>query len=341
MENFKMTNQIFEAVGKNVDQNFKIDDSNIKVVSAMVAWINRDEEELNKHFEGSIDKGWCLIGTVGTGKTVLMKVLNANLIYSKSFLVYKMQSIWEPAFGYAQKGHEALYRYFTGHWFFDELGLVEKETVTYFGNKLNVSATIIQDRHKSFIEKQLLSHFTTNMSLAQVGETYGDMVLSRLKQMCNVVAVLSHDRRLNATTPTIDPKKEVDNSVIGLQNLRKLIEACFQDYLKTGEINAEVSIDVRSYYFKRLEEDGKVSFDNSMKWQIFEQSEPILEKELSDFEEEQKKGQTFSKFEMRDIIPNYWRERQRVIARSLSLEFAFLQLESNEVTQIYNFEGHE
>ena len=73
----------------------------------------------------------------------------------------------------------------------DDLGS-EKKNVNYFGTNINVMQTIIEERYSN----NLLTHFTTNFTMDEVEEMYGDRVRSRLHQMTNIIEYVDIDHRM-------------------------------------------------------------------------------------------------------------------------------------------------
>lgn len=147
------------------------------------------------------NKGYVLFGNPGVGKTFAMneeaktqkigwghpalpsvysdlKDLSAKYIFSKCELM----------------GSSYLTQFAEDHdMWLDDLGFEPTECVSY-GTKFIPMQDLIFYRHKIFPRKK--TNFTTNYSLDQLGEKYGPAIISRLKEMCNLIIVTGEDRRL-------------------------------------------------------------------------------------------------------------------------------------------------
>lgn len=65
-----------------------------------------------------------------------------------------------------------------------------------YAPKRNVMAEIIQNRYEKWIsDKRFKTHFTTNLTPHLIQDVYGDLVRSRLREMCNVIKFNSEDKR--------------------------------------------------------------------------------------------------------------------------------------------------
>ena len=66
---------------------------------------------------------------------------------------------------------------------FDDLGT--EDEVKHYGTQTNVLGQIILMRYELFQGRQVLTHFTSNLTAVQIEKYYGDRVRSRLREMCN------------------------------------------------------------------------------------------------------------------------------------------------------------
>lgn len=155
----------------------------------------------------SSKKGILLAGPIGCGKTTLMNVFSLNQKSS-----YKVVSCRNVGFEYSTKGIEAIEQHIANiesgtNIFgqkiigkcFDDLG-AENPNIKRFGNEINVMEEIFLSRYdKINSSNYAVTHCTTNLTLAEIKELYGDRVLSRFKEMFNLIAfnIDSPDRRFN------------------------------------------------------------------------------------------------------------------------------------------------
>jgi energy-coupling factor transporter ATP-binding protein EcfA2 len=186
------------GVACQVVSGFEVDEFNRELTRLLFSYATRDAYFSEQGY--SLDKGLLLYGNVGSGKTGQMKVLQRvfNLMQSPFAFAYTTVSAVADAFGdYGQR-----------NWMFDELGRLDRETVAYFGNRVNVAESLIQNRYE-FFSRGYLSHFTTNLSLQEMQQSYDERVWSRLTEMCNLVKATAPDRRENAKPRALHPDKAV------------------------------------------------------------------------------------------------------------------------------------
>lgn len=144
---------------------------NLNPVSAVCEYFAEDPN-FEKEW-GSLRKSILLFGTVGCGKSSLMKLLQMNP--RKDYILINCHQV---AAKYSEKGIEGIRPYFSGEkvYCFDDLGIEPEKQ--YMGNKLNVLEYIMSacyDRHLPF-------HITTNFTVPQLEEKYGNRMRSRLRE---------------------------------------------------------------------------------------------------------------------------------------------------------------
>jgi hypothetical protein len=198
------------ADGKKV---FQVDDMNRDFLKAMCYYFtgNPKFEKLCSpdgaggmiHHNWKLHKGIMLIGDLGAGKTVLMKLFARN-----KRQCYDVMNCIDISFEFARNGDEAIqtlgkvhryqprdpnYFYHTEMGIcFDDLGTEEEKQ--HFGNKSNVMAEVILKRYAAGLKFDM-THITTNLTADALKETYGPRVWSRMMEMFNVVELRGTDRR--------------------------------------------------------------------------------------------------------------------------------------------------
>ena len=195
-----------------VDQNFKsydIDDENRETITDLLLYFGgkKEFEKSERINTPSLDKGILLVGNIGSGKTTLMRIMKELRITS---IPFQSKSCREIAQLYVLNGIEAIQNYglkavkFQNgkckmrHILFDDLGT--ESNMSFYGNKLNVMEEVLMDRYNHFINHGLITHITTNLSLDEIKDTYGDRLESRIHEMFNIVPLgatkESTDRRI-------------------------------------------------------------------------------------------------------------------------------------------------
>lgn len=151
----------------------------------------------------SLGKGILLGGTVGNGKTTLMRLFCSN-----QRQVFMIKSAAEVANKWLTGGEEAIidcyepkllpvndadnfYHSFAGLCL-DDCGT--EDVKNHFGNRVNVIGQIIEARYFKNATGPFF-HVTTNLNADQMKEFYGPRVMSRLREIMNVIELKGEDRR--------------------------------------------------------------------------------------------------------------------------------------------------
>lgn len=146
-------------------------------------------------------KGNGYFGNVGVGKTYLMR----NDYEEKEPRGLKR---WYTSLDLAalaqQHGLEALLdKVNCTHLYIDDIGR-EKSTVTSFGTSINVIENLIAARyefvrHKSDwlpIDGYYTTNFSTNLSVNELNERYGEYIVDRLLEMCEFKFMKGESKRI-------------------------------------------------------------------------------------------------------------------------------------------------
>jgi DNA replication protein DnaC len=191
---------------KNTDKTFVIDEKSKELLRFICLYFAADKMFLEEtvldsnllksvNNAASIKKGIILAGNCGTGKTLIMK--SAQKIYNyfpdNSFkFATTSQVVTDYNKPNDKGGDEAITRYKNGDWCFDDFG--SEEMGSHFG-KIEVMKEIILRRYEMFINYGNKTYLTTNLSPQMIEERYGERVMSRLKEMCNIKIITGNDRR--------------------------------------------------------------------------------------------------------------------------------------------------
>jgi DNA replication protein DnaC len=187
---------------------FLIDENNRAAFDLLCLYFAEDQNFFRLAGEMQIqnpglNKGILLCGNPGTGKTRIMTVFARN--QRQSFGMYSAQKI---ANDFAKDGEsiiedfsevfknpindaEAFFQPLRGICL-DDIG--SEELKNHFGNKRNVIGDIIERRYSNGVFGPLL-HATTNFSAGELEKFFGLRVLSRMREIFNLVVLSGPDRR--------------------------------------------------------------------------------------------------------------------------------------------------
>ncbi len=267
----------FQIASKEILDNYIIDESNESEIEALIMYFYGDEqfEEFNSVF--SLDKSILLMGNVGTGKTMLMRIFQ-RLLMLKSETTFACRHIREIANMYIEDGAGVLNTWDGKDLFIDELGLTEKENVKRWGNNANIVSEIIMHRYDKFVYDGVKTHFCTNLTEQQLASEYDPRVWSRIKEMCNIIPLTGTDRR-NIAKPN---KKKIEQLPVQisqsemnkkfLENIIKHQEDCIENkkYVPIGVDNGLAFI-----YYDFLIKCG-VEFSNEDKTRLYNEAMKVL-----------------------------------------------------------------
>lgn len=218
---------ILQASAKRWVPELIVDPENEPALRSILAW-----SCAHPTYEGDPGKGLLLIGHKGSGKTLLMRALGMCLSEELRFQVHNTRKVTS---GYNTEGDAGIRSYTApGNVLFDDLG--DERMGQHYGDKVEVMSLIIQDRYELFVDRGIMTHFTTNLSASEIRERYGDRVYSRLKHMVNIIQVGAEveavDRRTNAPAPVRKVVEVIERipasqeaAAEGLRKAREVIKA--------------------------------------------------------------------------------------------------------------------
>jgi DNA replication protein DnaC len=191
--------------GKEIfGKTFLIDPLDYEVIFKILIYTIKDEKNARKH-KIDLNKGILLSGPIGCGKTSLMRLINfVNPKHDK----YMIKSCREVSYDFISHGYQVLHNYSYQSfktienmkvpkvWCFDDLGT--ENNLKYYGNECNVMAEILLSRYDLFIQKDMLTHLTTNLTAQEIENLYGNRVRSRMREMFNLLSfdAGSKDKRI-------------------------------------------------------------------------------------------------------------------------------------------------
>jgi DNA replication protein DnaC len=204
---------------KELKEEFIVDDENKATVAAFVAYFTGNKEAMSQH---NVDyrKGIIIFGNPGSGKSILFRILR-DCLESDKVVQVEEREVKERQFFqktsfltcehmaklYMAKGEVELHKFgqkavvningdtHCHHACFDDLGA--EEVRNNYGNIKEVMVDLINERYDLFLQYGLKTHFTTNLNPDQIEKRYSTRVRSRLKQMCNVLALGTNEEYLD------------------------------------------------------------------------------------------------------------------------------------------------
>jgi len=170
------------------------DSSNKQALDNLTRYFIRDPS-----FDGVLDKGVCLFGDVGRGKTFIMEVFSQfAMTYDlpTAFFLIDMKSISREA---QEQGAKIVASHTQGIKSYDDVGFEEK--ANNFGNKICVFTELINIAYNKFVKSGKVCHVTTNLALLDsfglgtFQQHYGARVTDRCKEMFNFIYLGGDSKR--------------------------------------------------------------------------------------------------------------------------------------------------
>ena len=199
--------QVVDAIGKDRNAKFQIDDENRFTYENMIRWVHGDPEmkcldpETKKIIPGRLTAGIFIGGKTGSGKSWALEIMSAYcLIDNVQITVGETQR----CLYWGNVRTDVICDEYTTDGSFDrfkkmsiigiqDLGAEPGESL-YMGNRVSVMRQILEYRG-DFTDKMTLITSNLPMNHKALAERYGDRVTSRLNEMCNYFEILGKDRR--------------------------------------------------------------------------------------------------------------------------------------------------
>ncbi|MCM4156147.1 ATPase [Gramella sp. AN32] len=172
-----------EAKGKILfGQHFKIFEEDKDILFKLSNYFIKDYINCEK-LRIDPDKGILLTGPVGCGKTSLMKLMRYLVPHQRSYVVMPCRNI---VFAFNHLGYKTIEDYGDeGFFCFDDMGI--EPIGRHYGRDCNVIGEILISRYELFLQTNLKTHGTTNLSAIEIEDMYGSRVRSRMKKLFNLI----------------------------------------------------------------------------------------------------------------------------------------------------------
>lgn len=183
---------------------WKIYKERLKQKSKEFIFSGNDKEVIQmllKYFIGDascgldMDKGICLVGGVGMGKTFMMESFQqfCQKLPIKKFVMKGAEDVYDEMAS-STNPTKTMTKYYKGPWCFDDLG-AEPLIFQDYGNKRAYMERIFFKRNEAFRRGYMTTHVTTNLMPSDIKERYGERFYDRFKEMFNVIHMTAKSKR--------------------------------------------------------------------------------------------------------------------------------------------------
>lgn len=199
--------QLVEAIGKQRNPKFVIDDENRFTYENIIKWLHCDHTmkaihpETKQEVPGDMHRGIYIAGNTGSGKSWCMEVM---LVYADLFHFKIKYADADARIWWRTARADEIVAKFIETTSIDEYKKVKLLCIQDFGsepleavamgNRMNVLRNLLEYRGD---RTDCLTMITSNYSLTnpELVEYYDDRVASRLTEMCNYFEIKGKDRR--------------------------------------------------------------------------------------------------------------------------------------------------
>lgn len=188
--------ELIKSKAQELCPGWAMDDDNSQVVITAAAWLAREGRQ-----GMDLNKGLLIVGNVGTGKTMLMRIVRAVMrdAYGTQFGIRSCQEMVRT---FSEEGYDGISDWMNApHVCFDDLGA--EQSGAHYAVKTNLMAEVIETRYSNLTSgRKCWTHFTTNLGTDKLKDHLGQRAYSRLRHMCNLLDLGASssaiDRRANA-----------------------------------------------------------------------------------------------------------------------------------------------
>lgn len=202
--------KLIARIGRNYTgwegMNFEIDERNAKILKFLLYYFNGCPlaEEVFPGEGYKLHKNLLLIGSVGTGKTLLMHIFSDYLNITKNPLRFHNLSVTQMMNYYKLNSHIDRYTYneeksksFEGrpiHICLNDIGVQTEEQKHYGTDVTLVIDEFLHARYEIYQHKRMRYHLTSNMAIEDFKKRYEARLIDRFKSF-NVISMTGKSRR--------------------------------------------------------------------------------------------------------------------------------------------------
>lgn len=203
--------ELLKAKAQELCPGWSMDADNEQVVVSAAAWLSREGRQ-----NIDLNKGLMVVGNVGTGKTMLMRIIR-DVMRDAYGTQFGIRSCQEMVRLFSEEGYEGIEDWMNApHVCFDDLGA--EHTGAHYAVKTNLMAEVIEARYERLSSgRKCWTHFTTNLGTDQLQAHIGSRAYSRVRHMCNLLD-------LGASSSAVDRRAtakglEADKSHVNADNV--------------------------------------------------------------------------------------------------------------------------
>lgn len=181
-------------IAKSIEPDFVINETNKDTLKQLLLYFSGSSK-----FDGSLRKGIMLIGSVGTGKSLLFRVFKeytSQIIRLNSFQYHTSQEIIDNV---NVKGVEYMDLFNHNYdnpitCYIDDIAS-RNEVIKYYGTEVNVMEQLLSIRYNIYSRYRKLTHVTSNKYPSDFKELYDDRIVDRMKEMFNIIELTGESFR--------------------------------------------------------------------------------------------------------------------------------------------------
>lgn len=193
--------ELLKEIAKYVKSDYLFTENINQILKLLLLYFAGQEEFIsmyNKIYEreGTLQKGILLIGSVGSGKSLIFeifKLYTSRILHKNSYQIFQSNDIIDGLniqgkiyfnkFSYNRSNNNTLCPITC---YIDDIGS-RNEIVNYYGSEYNTIQELITIRYNIFTKYRKLTHLSTNLYPNKLKEIYGERLIDRMREMFNII----------------------------------------------------------------------------------------------------------------------------------------------------------